>query len=152
MTVSEPPGEQSPEDDTALLTAALSHYWAAYDGQTSRIYQVINFYIVASAILFTGYTTAINGNHYGVAAALAIAGLGLTALTGATSLGQARDAAQTEPGLIYLRNCMASRLGINPIAVVTFQPGITRRRVAGAATFGLAGLLQTGGLLYALIH
>jgi hypothetical protein len=152
MAVSEPPGGQPPEDDTALLTAALNHYWAAYDAQTSRIYQVTNYYLVATAILFTAYASAINGKHYGIAAALAAAGLGFTALTAAVQLSQASDAAQAEPGLTELQHRIAGRLRVEPIRTATFQPGMTPRRVASAVTFGLTVLLQIGGLLYALIH
>ncbi len=151
MTVSEPPGERPPGDDTALLTAALNHYWAMHDGRFNRVFQTINYYLVATAILFTAYTSATNGKHYGVATALALAGLGITALTAAAVLGNLNAAALAEPGLAELQNRMAGRLRIDPIRTATF-PTRTQRRVGAALMFGLATLLQISGLLYALIH
>jgi|HubBroStandDraft_6_1064221.scaffolds.fasta_scaffold251206_2 hypothetical protein len=152
MAVSEPPGEQPPEDDTALLTTALSHYWAWYEGRYNRAFQIINYYLVATAILFTAYISAINGKHYDVAAALAIAGLGLTAPMAAAVLGEVNAATRAAAGLAELQNRMAGRLRIDPIRMATSHGGRTQRRVAVAVTFGLSALLQISGLLYALIR
>ena len=105
---------------------------------------------MATAILLTAYTSAINGKHYGIAAALA--GLGLTALTAAAVLIEGNAAAQATPGLTELQNRMAGRLKIDPIPAATFQPERTQGRGAVAVTFGLAALLNISALLYAVIH
>jgi hypothetical protein len=152
MTTSEPPGEQAPEDDTALLTTALNHYWAWYDGRYNRALQLSNFYLVATALLLTAYTSAINGKHYGVAAAIAIAGLGVTATSAAAVHVEGNAGARAGPGLKELQNRIAGRLRIDPIRMITGQAGRTHRRMAVAVTFGFVSLIDIGALLYALIH
>ena len=152
MAVSEPPGGQPPEDDMTFFTTALSHYWAWYDGRYNRAFQIVNYYLVATAILFTAYVSAVNGKHYDVAVALAIAGLGLTTSMGAAVLGEVGAAARAQPGLAELQKRMADRLRIDPIPIARSRAARRQRRAAVALTFGLAALLQISGLLYALIH
>ena len=126
MTVSEPAGEHPPGDDTALLTAALNHTWAWYQEQTNRAFQVINYYIVATAIVVTAYASAITGKHNGFAAALAIAGLGLTAILAVTGLYQVNTAGLAEPALAEMQERVGGRLRTDSMRIAGLLPGYDR--------------------------
>ena len=148
MTASEPP----PEDDTALLTAALNHSWTWYDAFSNRAFQATNYYIVATAVWITAYTSAINGKDYTLAAALAIAGLGLTAIGCAAELYLLNGAAMAEPALTEMQDRLGRKLTTDSMHMARLQRGI-RQRLAGAITiFGLAAGFDVGALLYAVIH
>jgi hypothetical protein len=151
MTVSEPLGEHLPGDDTALLTAALSHSWAWYDQYSNRAFQVINYYIVATAIVVTAYTSAINGKHYAFAAALAIAGLGLTAILAGNGLYQINTAALAEPALAEMQERIGDRLRTDSMHIAGLRR-IQQRRTGAIIMFGVATAFDVGALLYAVIH
>ena len=110
MTTSEPAGEPRPEDDTALLTAALNHSWTWYDEHMKRVFQLVNFYILATALLVTAYANSINGKHYGFATALAIVGLVLTAIASASALNQATAGGKAQDALHDMEDRIAGRL------------------------------------------
>lgn len=151
MAPSKPPGEQAPEDDTPLLTTALNHYWAWYDGRSNRAFQIVNYYLLASAILATAYVGAINTKNHGLAVAVAVAETGLTALSSIAWLHEANAAALAEPALIELQERMARRLRMDSMRIARSRPRILRWRTIVASAFGLSALLNVSGLLYAVI-
>ena len=157
MTASEPPGEQPPDDDTALLIAALNHAWAWYDAQYNRRLQVINYFLLASAVLVTAYVGAINANHYPLAALVALAGIGLTAVTSLIQLQQSAVINTGGPVLGELQARVADRLNIDMARLGRAQTPTTRlgqmaRGNLSAITLGSILLVSIGGVLYALIH
>ena len=149
MTATEPPSEPLPGDDTSLLTAALDHAWAWYDARTKRFIQVINYYILAVAVLFNAYTSAINGKHYSVATALAIAGLGLTAVAAAAGWHEVDAAGRAEPPLAELQARIGGRLHIGNFRMAPSHTRIWVRRTFIVVTFGLATALNVSALVYA---
>jgi hypothetical protein len=159
MTTSQPPAEQVPEDDTALLTAddatlltaALNHAWAWYDGRISRAFQVVNYYFLASAILGAAYTGAINAKNHGLAAAIAVGQTGLEALAYIAWSRELNAAAPAEPALIDVQERMAGRLKMPSMRIAGKQHEIQLWRTLARTGFGLAALLSVGGLIYAVI-
>lgn len=152
MTPSESHGKQYPVDDIALLTAALNHSWTWYDEHIKRVFQLINFYIVATALLVTAYANSINGKHYGFAIALAVVGLALTAIASASALNQATAGGKAEDALREMEDRVAGRLEADSIRIVKHQDGIRHTTRAAGITVGLAAGLFVAALIYAAIQ
>jgi hypothetical protein len=152
MTVSEQAGEHPPGDDTALLTAALNHSWTWYDEHMKRVFQLINFFIVATALLVTAYANSINGKHYGFAIALAVVGLVLTAIASASALNQATAGGKAQDALRDMEGRIADRLDADSIRIVKHQGGIRHTPVTAGITVGLAAALFVSALIYAAIQ
>ncbi len=151
MTVRKSPDEYPPRDDAALLIAALNHAWVWYDARISRGLQVVNYFLVASAVLATAYVSAIDGKHDAIAAAIALAETALTAATYTIGRLQRHMATAARPALDDLQARIAERLTLD-----TFRqlgPPITAAYgVSVRILFGLAILLSVGAALYALVH
>lgn len=134
------------------MTAALNHTWAWYDGQTNHAIQVTNYYLLATAILFAAYTSAIKGKHYSIAVALAVAALALTAIATAFGLGMVGEAGLAQPALAELQYRIARKLNLDEIQIARRQAGKRARRASVIITFGSAALHNISALIYATTH
>jgi hypothetical protein len=151
MAASEPPGEQPAEDDTALLIAALNHATGWREAGIGRGLQLINFFLVASAILATAYVSAIDGKHYAVAAVIALSETALTGLAFILARRERRWSGIAVPALAELDGRVAERLRMDSFRMnPPYVPDRTEAPVRIAV--GLAVLVSIGAALYALIH
>jgi hypothetical protein len=138
------------DDETALLIAALNHSSASFDARISRGLQVVNYYLVAVAVLANAYVSALNAKLYAVAAVIGLSAVPLTGVTFMVGFRQRQMADPSERALIEVQDRVASRLGIDALRIARAQP---RPDFASAyVAFALAALLSTGSVLYALIH
>jgi hypothetical protein len=149
MTDREPPGEQPPGDDTALLIAALDHSWTWYDEHMKRVFQLVNFYIVATALLVTAYANSINKKQYGFAVALAVAGLVITAIASASALNQATAGGKAELPLDQMQDRIADRLRVGSFRMVERQGGIRYKPAVAGILVVLAAGLSIAAPIYA---
>jgi hypothetical protein len=151
MTASTPASRQPPEDDTALLIAALNQAWAFYDGEANRTLQVVNYFLVAAAVLATAYVGALNGKHYAIAAVLAAIGLALTLAT--LIIGQWQRAAANSAFLMVqeLYGRVSERLKVQPLGATRSRVEYRLRpAVVTAGLFSLILAIDIGALVYAL--
>ena len=150
MTVSEPPDEQPSEDDTTLLIAVLNQAWAIYDAEINRGLQLVNYFLVAIAVLATAYIGAINGKHYAIAAVLALVGLAITTVVLIQGLRQREMAYPPNVMVRELYGRVSRRLKIESIPVSRAQPGNRLGPIAVPTLFALAFVLDIGALMYAV--
>jgi hypothetical protein len=146
MTPRKQPGNQPPHGDTALLTAALNHAWAWYDAQISHNLQLINYTVVAGAVLATAYVSAINGKHYPLATVVAVAATGLTLVTSLMVFRQTLQVNSAEPVLAKLQNQVVG----TSLAGTTRTEHWILRALPGILALGVALLVDIAALLYAV--
>lgn len=151
MAVRKSTDEHPSGDDTALLIAALNHSTAWYETRIDRGLQVINYFVVAGAVLATAYVSAISGRHYAIAVAVSLSGTALAALAFLIGLRQRHYAAEVEPALAELQDRVADRLNIDSLRIVRLGT-MMHRELSVRIAFGLAILLSLGSALYALVH
>jgi hypothetical protein len=136
-------------DDTALLIAALTHSTGWYEARIDRGLQVMNYFVVAAAVLATAYVSAISGRHYYIALVVSLSATALAALAFLIGRSQRARAAEAEAALAELQRRVAERLDIESFRVI--QP--TPHRDSGVRiAFGMAILLSLGSAIYALVH
>jgi hypothetical protein len=103
---------------------------------------------VANVILVAAYTSAINGNHYGIAVALAFGALGVTAVAALLSQGIVNETEVALPALEKLQDRIAGKLDIDEIRMARGQR-LKLQRNAAVIAFGGAALVDIGALGYA---
>ena len=110
---------------------------------------MVNCYLVANVILVAAYTSAINGNHYGIAVALAVGALGLTLEAAWLARVNANATELALPALEKLQDRLVGKLGIEEIRMADSYPQKVHTRAAVIAMFGGAAVAFTAALGYA---
>jgi hypothetical protein len=140
-----------PGDDTALLIAALNHAWAWDDSRVNRGLQVVNFFLLALAVLIAAYVSAFNAKNYALAAVIGISGTVLTLAVFAIGSHERKRALDGARALAELQDIVANRLNLDSFHMVR---GSTPRRntIRASFVFALAITLGIASVLYAFIH
>lgn len=115
---------------------------------------MVNYYLIAAAVLANAYVAAFNARLYAVAAVIALTGLALIVVTSVMSFRQRQLARLSERALIELQDRVADRLGIDAFRFQRDTSKESRFRGAPFAyvAIAIAALLSAAAVAYALVH
>lgn len=106
------------QDRKGLLTIALDHAWRWYDFRWGQAIQIINFFVLAAAVMSAAYVSAINANHRGIAAAVALLGSVASASTYVVSIRIVNFAELASEPLKEIQDQLATALDIDSIRLI----------------------------------
>jgi len=115
------------ENDHAKLATALDHSWRWFELRVSHGMQMLNFAVVAFALLAAAYVSALNDKLYGIAGAVAL----LAAAVAITAYLTARRQRQigwiaAEP-IREIQRRLAADLGIDSLRILDRSPAARSR-------------------------
>jgi hypothetical protein len=112
-------------DNRETLTAALDHAWRWYEFRYGQVVQLFNFYILATAVLTTGYVTALNSKLYIVAGVVGLVVAGLSLATLLIGEGLRNSALLAAEPIVIMQGRLAASLGIEELRIVERHRGQT---------------------------
>jgi hypothetical protein len=125
---------------------------ARHEARIDRAFQVINYFVVASAVLVTAYAGALDGKHYGIAFVVALTGVALAVLAFTVARQQRRGAGGVEPAIGELEGRIASKLRVDSLRIYGPEAGGQRAGVETTVVFTLVVLLSVGSAIYAALQ
>lgn len=101
-----------------LLTTALDHVWRWYDLRMNCGLQILNFYLLAIAVLTTAYVSALNARNHVVSVAVALAGAAVTACAYMVGARQDHVARMALTSIQEVETRLADTLDIDSVRLV----------------------------------
>jgi len=101
-----------------LLTTALDHAWRWHELRISSGLQILNFYLLAIAVLTSAYVSALNARNHVVSVAVALAGAAVTACAYMVGARQDHVARLALAPIQEIENRLADALELDSLRLV----------------------------------
>jgi hypothetical protein len=125
------------ESDHAELALALDHAWRWFELRVSHGMQMLNFGIVAFALLSAAYVSALTGGLHGIACAVALLAAAVATTVYLTARRQRQIGWVAAEPIREIQRRLAADLGIDSLLLLDRSP-TARRRWKSAMWLGTA--------------
>jgi hypothetical protein len=143
-------------DKHEALTLALDHSWRWYEYHLNLASQLVNYFLIVTAVLTTAYATALGSHLYAAAVAVNLVNAVVTVATYLEGTRLRAIATHAQEAIEVIEDQLATDLDMAPLRLVARRRSAQVRRMPlpGALAFPLAllaFLASVCGALYALL-
>ena len=141
--------------DIELLTIALDHVTRLYDSRMANGLQVLNYFLVAAAVLSAAYVSALNGKLHAIGCAIGLLGVALSTVTYLVGRRQRDVARLAEIPMKEIEKTLAENLDLGSLQMIDHAE--TQRNtwwrsstLMATGIFTLAAIVSVAASAYAL--